>query len=128
MNTYCALYDGFRTHRESSFETVIVDTLHQGFVNSLRHCSVSSSYVNKSKFKQRLDTLCMYVRYAIRNDGRADIVERDVYTAINEAWTKHVSTTKHVSASRIQAAFRGWKVRMMYRWDPSYRLGWHVVQ
>lgn len=33
----------------------------------------------------------------------------------------------HRSAACIQGAFRGWKVRRDYRWDPRNRLGRHVI-
>ena len=40
-------------------------------------------------------------------------------------WKDHIQP--HEAAAKIQAAFRGWKVRHMYRYDPENRLGRHLV-
>ena len=40
-------------------------------------------------------------------------------------WNEHVKP--HEAAALIQAAFRGWKVRHAYRYDPGNCLGRHLV-
>jgi hypothetical protein len=39
----------------------------------------------------------------------------------------HYSTSRRDAAIKIQAAFRGWRVRMQYRYSPYNNLGRHVI-
>jgi hypothetical protein len=39
----------------------------------------------------------------------------------------HYDTTRSDAATRIQAAYRGWRVRLKYRYSPYNRLGRHLV-
>lgn len=46
------------------------------------------------------------------------------------SWCQVVGTydrTRAAAATRIQAAFRGWRVRLRYRFSPHNRLGRHVI-
>jgi len=59
------------------------------------------------------------------------VVGREWEEKVRTCWNVvegRYDTTRTVAATRIQAAYRGWRVRMLYRFSPHNCLGRHVIR